>query len=191
MLIHDIIKIKYTRLGYLPNYPYHLIDDKEMFNAFIALSDSEDNTERFFEDYYPNPFLEQDIIYDSPTGEHISLRGEYIRLKEYIINIINDYLNHLGTAYQDDYTIPDWIYSYMLGEVVYNKPSNPDEFEYKDMLDLLTLLDSNNIKNEMDIYVCRSCYIESTKYISTLTTGIRPPTVFGEPHVIKQLRLEN
>lgn len=79
----------------------------------------------------------------------------------------------------------------MLGEVVYNKPSNTDEFEYKDMLDLLTLLDSNNIKNEMDIYVCRSCYIESTKYISTLTTGIRPPTVFGEPHVIKQLRLEN
>lgn len=214
-LLHDIIKIKYTRLGYLPNYPYHLIDDTEMFNAFIGLSDSEDNTERFFEDYYPNPFLDKDIIYDSPTGEHISLRGEYVRLKAYIVNIINDYLNHLGTAEQDDYIIPDWVYSYMLGEVIYNTPGEPDDFEYKDIHDaLLLLIDNvfidgnriideagdddltqllrdNHINNKFNRLDCTRCYIESTKYISTLTTGIRPPTVFGEPHVIKQLRLEN
>ena len=196
-LMHDIIKIKYTRLGYLPNYPYHLISDAEMFDAFIDLSGTDDSSgssgyvERFFTDYYPNPFYEEDIIYVGPSGEQISLSGEYNRLKQYIITTINDYLTHLGTAEQDNYTIPDWIYTYMLGEVIYNKPGNPDSFEYLDMLDLLTLFDSNNISNEMTPQTCKLCYEQSTKYISTLTTGIRPPTVFGEPHVIKQLRLES
>lgn len=196
-LVHDIIKIKYTRLGYLPNYPYHLISDEEMFNAFIDLSDSgesgsnDDTTERYFTDYYPNPFLDEDIIYTDTSGNNISLRSEYIRLKRYIITTINNYLSHLGTPEQDEYTIPDWIYSYMLGEVIYNVPGNPDDFEYKDMLDLLTLLKCTNIENEMTPEICKMCYEKSTKYISTLTTGVRPPTVFGEPHVIKQLRLEN
>lgn len=197
-LIHDIIKIKYTRLGYLPNYPYHLISDEEMFDAFINLnsdmdsgSGDTDEGQYYFNDYYPNPFKDKDIIYIGPTGEHISLRGEYVRLKQYIVSIINEYLSHLGTTEQADYTIPDWIYSYMLGEVIYNNPNNPDDFEYKDMYDLLVLLDSTNIENEMTPEICELCYIQSTKYISTLTTGVRPPTVFGEPHVIKQLRLES
>lgn len=36
MFIHDIIKIEYIRQGYLPDFPYHLISDEEMFNAFIV-----------------------------------------------------------------------------------------------------------------------------------------------------------
>ena len=103
----------------------------------------------------------------------------------------------------------------MLGEVVYNVPGEPDDFEYKDIHDtLLLLIDNvfidgtriideagdddltqllhdNHINNKFNRLDCTRCYIESTKYISTLTTGIRPPTVFGEPHVIKQLRLES
>lgn len=35
-IIHDIIKINYIQSGYLPNYPYYLISDKEMINAFLA-----------------------------------------------------------------------------------------------------------------------------------------------------------
>ena len=189
--IHDLIKIKYTSLGYLPNYPYHLISDEEMFNAFIDLSGEEDSgsgfiskTERFFPDNYPNPFEEEDVIYVSQSGERISLNGEYIRMRTYIINIINDYLSHVGTAEESEYVIPDWIYSYMLGEVIYNNS------EYIDINDLLKLLDETNIDNVMTRQACMKCYDKSTKYISTLTTGIRPPTVFGEPHVIKQLRLE-
>ena len=86
-LLHDIIKIKYTRLGYLPNYPYHLISDEEMFNAFIDLdsesasgSGSPSTEAYFFEDYYPNPFSKKDIIYIGPSGERISLRGEYTNI---------------------------------------------------------------------------------------------------------------
>ncbi len=37
MLTHDIIKIQYSREGYLPDYPYHMISDREMFNAFICI----------------------------------------------------------------------------------------------------------------------------------------------------------
>jgi hypothetical protein len=192
-----------------------------MFNAFIDLDGSNDSgsgditsTPCFFHDYYPNPFEEKDIIFIGPTGEKISLRGEYIRIKNYIIDLITDYLAHLGAADEDDYEIPDWVYSYMLGEVVYNVPGEPDDFEYKDIHDTLLLLDNvyvdrsriideagdedlnkllndNYIDNKFNRISCVRCYMESTKYISTLTTGIRPPTVFGEPHVIKQLRLES
>lgn len=191
-LTHDIIKIKYTRLGYLPNYPYHLISDEEMFNAFINLSGDDSTSgsgdiseeEKFFNDNYPNPFAEEDIEFIGAGGEKISLRSEYFRLKKYIIDTINQYLANQGTANAENYTIPDWIYTYMLGEVIYNNS------EYLDIHDLLVLLDSDNIDNELTPQICMQCYDKSTKYISTLTTGIRPPTVFGEPHVIKQLRLE-
>ena len=32
--VHTLIKIKYINEGYLMNYPYRLISDEEMFNAF-------------------------------------------------------------------------------------------------------------------------------------------------------------
>lgn len=188
-LIHDIIKIKYSKLGYLPGYPYHLISDKEMFNAFINLNDSEDNVDRFFEDNYPNPFAEQDLIYRklNPQGEavsEVSLSGEYDKLKAYIIKVIKAYLEYQGTESADLYTIPDWIYTYMLGEVVYNSST------YEDIYDTLALLGVSNNDNKFTNKACALCYTTSLKYISTLTSGLRPPTVFGEPHVIKQLRLE-
>lgn len=191
-LTHDIIKIKYSRLGYLPNFPYHLISDEEMFNAFIDLSYTDDSSssgehanssvERFFEDTYPNPFLDEDVVIENSIGEHISLSSEYCKLKYYIVNTINSYLLHKDNA--DAYTIPDWIYTYMLGEVIYNNS------DYLDIHDLLVALDMDNIDNVMTPNVCATCYTISTQYISTLSINVRPPTVFGEPHVIKQLRLE-
>jgi hypothetical protein len=188
-LTHDIIKIKYSKLGYLPSYPYHLISDEEMFNAFINLTNEESDADRFFEDNYPNPFAEQDLIYKklNPQGEvisEVSLSGEYTKLKDYIIKVINTYLQYQGTESADLYVIPDWIYTYMLGEVVYNNS------EYLDIYDTLALLGDNSINNKFTNKSCALCYATSLKYISTLTSGLRPPTVFGEPHVIKQLRLE-
>lgn len=186
-LIHDIIKIKYSNMGYLPGYPYHLISDKEMFDAFICL-DSKDETkvkqEHFFDDNYPNPFEEEDILYKKLDKEgnvvsEVSLKDEYGRLKDYIVDCIIKYIE------DDSYTIPDWIYTYMIGEVIYNDSA------YLDIHDALVLLgDADNIDNKFTNRDCALCYATSLKYISTLTSGIRPPTVFGEPHVIKQLRLE-
>ena len=187
-LINDIIKIKYSNMGYLPGYPYHLISDKEMFQAFINLTD-EDTGEYFFDDNYPNPFAEHDLIYnkldkDGNIISQVSLSDEYIKLKQYIITTINNHLQYQGTEVAELYSIPDWIYTYMLGEVVYNSS------EYLDIYDTLALLGENNTDNIFTNKACALCYATSLKYISTLTSGIRPPTVFGEPHVIKQLRLE-
>jgi hypothetical protein len=199
MLVHDILKIKYVQLGYIKkNYPYHLISDEEMFNAFIDLGNEDFNSKttlidpgvRFFDMYYPNPFAEEDVIYKKLNSkgevvEEISLSGEYTKLKNYIISSINDYLAYYGTANEDKHLVPDWVYTYMLGEVVYQQS------DYLDIFDTLALLDCSNIDNEFTQEACVKCYTVSSSYISTLTTGIRPPTVFGEPHIIKNLRMES
>ena len=195
MLVHDILKIKYVNLGYLKkNYPYHLISDEEMFNAFIDLgtgftSKLIDPNVRFFDMYYPNPFAEEDYIYQKTNAmgeviEEISLSGEYSKLKAYIISAIHEYLTYYGTSEESNHLVPDWVYTYMLGEVVYTKS------EYLDIYDTLTLLGCSNLDNEFTREACIACYRTSLNYISTLTTGIRPPTIFGEPHIIKNLRME-
>ena len=200
MLVHDILKIKYVQLGYIKkNYPYHLISDEEMFNAFINLGNENfnnkttiiDPTVRFFDDYYPNPFVEGDYyikIKTNPDGTQteirISLPEEYNNLKSYIISKINDYLTYYGTAEESEHQVPDWVYTYMLGEVVYKNS------EYLDIQDTLALLDCSNIDNEFTKEACVACYATSVNYVASLATGIRPPTVFGEPHVIKKLRMD-
>lgn len=172
-------------MGYLPNYPYHMISDREMFAAFIDLtSDNTSSDPTFFDATYPNPFSEEDSYYQKHNAkgeviEEISLNGEYLRLKQYIIKCINAYLSD-----PERVDIPDWIYTYMLGEVIYVKS------EFKDILNLLSALGTSNLNNEFNLASCVQCYATSLKYISTLTSGIRPPTMFGEPHIIKQLRLE-
>lgn len=181
---HDIIKIKYSRLGYLPNYPYHLISDREMFDAFIGL-DGDTSSQTFFHDYYPNPFTDNEVYqkkdYTGKVLGTVVLQDEYLKLVNYIRTIITAYLD---TEDKSVVTIPDWIYTYMLGEVIYTKS------EYLDRFDLLKLMGMNNNDNEFTVSACIKCYDTSLRYVSTLTTGLRPPTMFGEPHVIKQLRLE-
>ena len=95
-LIHDIIKIKYINLGYLPNYPYHMISDREMFDAFIDLSSNEDSsdssnlenvstsTPHFFEDYYSNPFGPEDFYTPASNLDPVSLSEAYYKLRDYI-----------------------------------------------------------------------------------------------------------
>ena len=57
-LIHDTIKIKFIKAGYLPNYPYHMISDSEMCDAFLhneAASGEDTQLAGFFVDMYPCP----------------------------------------------------------------------------------------------------------------------------------------
>ena len=87
----------------------------------------------------------------------------------------------------------------MLGEVVYNKS------DYLDIEDTLELLGCDNIDNVFTKEACTECYRISSNYITSadvndfnsyiqldgVTSRVRPLTVFGEPHVIKSLRMEN
>ena len=90
MFIHDILKIKYIEQGYLPNYPYSMITDSEMFEAFLR-------PDGYFYTNYPcvNPDLQEQ--YDELVSAIHSSIGAYMQT---------------GTE------IPSWVYSYMIGSVV-------------------------------------------------------------------------
>ena len=164
-LIHDTIKINLSRLGYLPNYPYHMISDSEMCDGFL----SSDNTGYFF-DYYP--------LLDN------SLQLEY----DALISAIRYYIYELKNPNSDDYTMPEWVYSYMLGSTISIKS---DEYDISYLADML------NVKIDFGVFSAdmqRVCLDVSTKWLKKLSDADklhRPPTIFGEPHVIKSLRLAN
>jgi hypothetical protein len=169
LLIHDIIKIKYVERGYLPDFPYHLISDKEMFDAFILSSSG-----TFFESTYPCP---------------IDFETQYTELITAIKYHITQYLEDQASVTSiSKYEIPDWVYSYMLGIVV-----GPNSTE-SDRHDLFVLLGMDNIEDEFTSEIYAAIYRISQRwtYKSSITERVhRPPTMFGEPHVIKSLRLDN
>lgn len=154
----------YIRYGYLPNYPYHLISDKEMFDAFI------NNEVNFFDDTYP--------------CKYESMREAYDELKSDVKYHID---KHLADPYES-YGVPDWVYSYMLGVPI---TFSSDDLEKHD---LLVLLDMDNLYDEITEPVVKSIYNISKRWIAKLAPDKRdhrPPTVFGEPHVLKSLRLDS
>ena len=298
MFIHDVIKIRYVKEGYLPNYPYHLISDEEMFHAFLDMKnlkyrqwqasglignndlDADDLMEQtlgitwryrtdseMYEEYtkagydvegmtgaelfwddIPNAtyklYFDNDDTYavapdgyifeDHPLprasvgmyqshyiivaayvdGEEVArgsvfvwvddtyeddcyfvnnypcideiLREDYNKLAYAIQFHINTYLQSLQTS--EIIPIPDWVYSYMLGEVVCN---NSDQL---DRHDLLVLLNLDNIEDEITLEIHQACLRTSSEWIKRLPEEIkehRPPTMFGEPHIIKSLRMRS
>ena len=162
-LVHDTIKINLSRLGYLPNYPYHMISDAEMCDGFL----SNNNTGYFF-DYYP--------LLD------INLQAEY----DTLVSAIRYYIEELKNLNSDNYTLPEWVYSYMLGSTISVKS---DEYDISYLADML------NVKTDFGIFSAdmqRLCLDVSTKWLKKLSYVdrlYRPPSIFGEPHVIKSLRL--
>ena len=161
MFTHDIIKINYINEGYLPNYPYHMITDKEMFEAFIG-----DNG-FFYDNYY---------LIDE------SLQGEYDAIVASIKTYITRYLN-------EETPVPDWIYSYMLGAVI-----GPESIEADiDYLDRMLGIETEGTLAQFSLDTAEGCLEVSKEWLKKLPAGIgdeRPPSIFGEMHVIKSLRLQ-
>lgn len=165
MLVHDIIKIRLSEEGFLPDFPYHLISDQEMVDAFMY------NDENMFDVYYPCPAE--------------SLTDVYNTLRSFIGSCLSNYLEH-GTR------IPDWVYSYMLGQVVNVESSQ------KDIHDVLVLLNMDNLYDEFDVPIYKAIYEVSCKALGSTvhkdtevgSNNYRPATIFAEPHIIKYLRLE-
>lgn len=164
MLLHNLVKMMYVREGYLPNHPYHLISDEEMFNAFL------DNTDDcYFAVNYP-------CMYNS-------LSNEYEELKSALRYHIDKYLNSTTGELP-----PSWIYSYMLGSCI---SVNSD---VQDRHDMLVLMNKDNLDDEITEDVCKECLRLSSAWVNKLPPSKndhRPPTIFGELHVIKSLRLLN
>lgn len=119
-----------------------------------------------FADYYPCP----DITFESAYDE----------LLAYITDKIDDHLNN-GTD------LLSWIYSYMMLVPVTFDSSDLD------ILDLGKLLGIETAGQcEFDVEYAEACYAVSTRWLNRASAKHedRPPTMFGENHVIKCLRLE-
>lgn len=165
MILFDTIKIKYIQTGYLPDWPYHLISDSEMLDAFIV------NSSNFFDDNYSI----------STTDE--SLQELHNTLKADILYFVNE-----AKAQNNLSVLPSWVVSYMLGAVV------SETSDLKDIDDLIAL---SNLKEDVpagqfnDILYRSNAKI-SREWIAKLPSAKkehRPISIFGEPHVIKSLRL--
>ena len=172
--VHDVIKIKMVREGYLPNYPPHLISDDEMCDAFLPTPveyDEEGQISKedcMFHDYYP--------LVDS------SLADKYHQL----VNGIAEELIAFKEDLSSEKSLPNWIYSYMLGAVIGVKSSQ------KDIHDILVPMNVDNIDDVFTKEACQCCYMISEKWLSKLPQEElknRYPTLFGAPHVIKYIRL--
>lgn len=168
-MIHTIIKINLSKEGYLPNLPPHLISDSEMCDAFLPKLGSDDHENpSYFYDNYP-------CISDSLSAEY-----------EELVSCIDYHINQLRQSTQDMYILPDWVYSYMLGRVVSVNSS------IRDKHDLLVLLNLDNIDDNFTEAAALSCLSISREWLRKLPSdrlNHRPPTMFGENHVIKSLRL--
>lgn len=177
MFLHDVIKIKYISLGYLPNIPYHLISDEEMFSAFHNAESPHDCF--FYNEYPPMPATDEERGNIDPKSP---VPSKYAVLLDKIYRTI--------LLYQDGeiQQLPDWIYSYMLGAVV-----GPHS-DKRDIHDVIAPLGVDNPDDDYGDDASIKCYQESEEYLrKTLPANSpdsRPPTMFGEPHVIKSLRLK-
>lgn len=235
MFIHDVIKMEYIRQGYLPDHPYHLISDREMFDAFLVdeivvdkdvamkvkqVGPSLWESPRSYISLYTLASFEfviegatQSIIVRGNRQKladfntlfslncecklsqecyfsvnypmlYDSLSDDYAKLVDSIYYHINTYVDSLNTT--NVITLPGWVYSYMAGSVV-----GPNSSE-ADVHDLLALMNLHSINHEFSEKVCASCLAISRKWITKLPPGkniMRPPTIYGEPHVIKSLRI--
>lgn len=235
MFIHDIIKIEYIRQGYLPDYPYHLISDIEMFNAFLvdelkidkeSASKVKQNSSTLWES--PKSYVTVhglasfEFTHEGDT-ELLVIRGSRSKLSQFnemlglncecnvspdcyfAVNYpllydslkeaydelvdclyyhIDTYLDSLSTV--NTVMIPNWVYSYMNGAVIGVNSDQPD------VHDFLVLLNLDNLDDVFTEQICRSCLDISKKWIDKLPPSKnvkRPPTMYGEPHVIKSLRI--
>lgn len=160
MYLHDTLKIIYTRNGYLPDYPYHLISDNELMDAFINTTG-----DSYFYDNYPCEYEELRDKYDALVA---SIKLHIDRFKE-----------------NNSYVIPDWVYSYMIPGATIGPVS-----DLRDRHDLFVLLDMDNQDDLFTTDIYSAIYDISNSWVSKLPSSeARPATIFGEPHIIKSLRV--
>ena len=158
MLIHDILKIRYTNAGYLINYPYHMVSDAEMFKAFM-----DNNGAGFLADNYPCLSTNPDVI------------KAYNQLVLSILYHIDLFM------VLDVNVIPDWIYSFMLGSVI---SVNSDKL---DIHDLSVQLGTSNLADEFTAACSDACYAESQNWLGGATYDLTIPIISGYESIINAM----
>lgn len=196
--IHDVIKIQYVRAGYLPDYPYHLISDDEMCDAFIRLPESvqEYITSDYFGitldqtrttiDWFHSYISSSDVMFFRDNYPLIdpAIELQYKDLVNRIFYEIQEFKNNIN----DDRALPEWIYSYMLGVVI------GPQSDILDIHDFISSMGTDNTYDEYTLDCAIECFRISSDWLKKIIVPdgsvIRPPTMFGEPHVLKSIRLD-
>lgn len=179
--LDDIVKIKYVREGYLPDYPPEFHSLSELYAAFLPYPvDDTKTSDELWEQFRS----EAKSCWFSDTYPLVdrSLEAKYRALVEDI-----SYHLQANLAANGALMLPDWVYSYMLGATI--GPMSPK----LDIHDLLVLLGCDNISDEFTVTAANQCYEISDQWLrrlANITAAHRSPTIFGEPHVIKSLRLQ-
>lgn len=214
--IHDIIKIKYVREGWLPNWPYHLISDQEMCDAFLKqdirviphevfIVDSYDKLSTYLTNMmgysgymmsnYIVPYLKTCSDYDFKWDEEYA--HDISALVVGLHNLCSTFSKEVET--NPEASLPDWVYSYMIGRVFGPRFKDDDLTNVRELHDLFVLLDLveasssvvDNLEDEFTPIAGYACYQVSKRWIAKLPNDQkRPYGMFGEPHVIKSLRLQ-
>lgn len=196
--IHDVIKIQYVQAGYLPDYPYHLIADEEMCDAFVRLPESVQ--EYITPDYFGQTLDETKTTIDwfhayETSSDAMFFRDNYPMIDLALEYPYKDLLNRIFYEIQefknnldDDKMLPDWVYSYMLGVVI------GPESSILDIHDFIYSMGTDNTYDEYNLDCAIACLRISKEWLKKIIVpegeAQRPPTMFGEPHVLKAIRLD-
>lgn len=172
-LIHDIIKIKYIELGYLPDQPYHLISDAEMCDAFIHRDD------RGYSVYDPvtqHDLYSDDIKVSGYFVDNYNLEGmktckQYFSMQQSYVELVRamlHYTSDLRSSFELEYVLPNWMYQFMIGSVIHS--TSPE----KDRHDSLVLFEEDNIDDEFTPEFYDKVFMSSKYYIDKLPrTAVR------------------
>ncbi len=198
MLIHDVIKIQYNREGYLPDIPYHLVSEDEMCDAFITLPG--DLSKYITSDYFGPTVDETKTTVDwfnaflNDTESISFFKDKYPLIDDVILEYYKSLVNRIFYEIQEfknnldvNKVLPDWIYSYMLGVVVGPESSKLD------IHDMILAMGVDNLQDEYTLECAIQCLRISKDWLKKVIVPsgevLRPPTMFGEPHVLKAIRL--
>lgn len=213
--IYEVIKIKYVREGYLPDLPYHLISDNELYDAFLSYNSDSQSYSGYFTHIYTAPIdtslldkyttlieaiyrhlciakgLADHTLIEYGSNDEISIKDEYL-VSSGMVKALNPN-REIAVDNYEFVGLPDWIYAYMLGNVISN--NSDDEMDYADLL--------KSFNTESYDIMQQQCYIVSSGWIQKMPESylvyhqsdnhpviLRPATIFGEPHIIKAIRVE-
>lgn len=192
-LLHNIIKISYSKMGYLPDYPYHLISDREMFNAFLHRDEESGELSGYFIDtYYPS--LSEDTILGREPDDISTPPSEWEKktVADVMDRLETIILNHISDYIENDSEVPTWVYSYMTGAVIHPNSPEDDFLNLTHDLGIETKGKSKElILKELQTWAYRLSWIYEKTIPVADWISERPSTIFFEPIILRQIRLGN
>lgn len=158
-LVHDIIKIKYVDEGYLPYYPYHMISDNEMCDAFLRLEQDKNRWGIPEGPYYyrGNFFLMYPLLDIQLNTERDDASDNYAYSN--LVKAIHYHISRFKERASNRETLPDWVLTYMLGTVI-SVSNQPIEIH-----DVIVPLECDNEDDNFEGTQSVACYKTSKDWI--------------------------